>query len=109
MSRRKQSNPRQIKRSLRDMEAGEEAKGTDISPMEQEATAPEAPAIEEPPSPPREDVSPPTVSAPPESPDDPEDMEGQELEMRPQDEKKEEKEEESAVASPWSGPGNQAD
>lgn len=40
--------------SLRDMEAGEEAKGTDISPMEQEATAPEAPAIEEPPSPPRE-------------------------------------------------------
>lgn len=54
------------------------------------------------------DVSPPTVSALPESPDDPEDMEGQELEMRPQDEKKEEKEEESAVASPWSGPGNQA-
>lgn len=40
--------------SLRDMEAGEEAKAMDISPMEQEATVPEAPAIEEPPSPPRE-------------------------------------------------------
>jgi zinc finger protein ZFPM1 len=36
-------------------------------------------------------------------------MEGQELEMRPQDEEKEEKEEEAAMASPWSGPGNQAD
>ncbi|XP_034379055.1 zinc finger protein ZFPM1 isoform X2 [Arvicanthis niloticus] len=104
MSRRKQSNPRQIKRSLRDMEVGEEAKAMDISPMEQEATAPEAPAIEEPPSPPREVVSPPTVPAPPESPEDPEDMEGQELEMRPQDEEKEEKEEEAVMASPWSGP-----
>lgn len=40
--------------SLRDMEAGEEAKAMDISPMEQEAMAPEAPAVEEPPSPPRE-------------------------------------------------------
>lgn len=40
--------------SLRDMEAGEEAKAMDVSPMEQEATAPEAPATEEPPSPPRE-------------------------------------------------------
>lgn len=40
--------------SLRDMEAGEEAKAMDISPMEQEVTTPEAPAIEEPPSPPRE-------------------------------------------------------
>lgn len=55
------------------------------------------------------DVSPPAVPAPPESPEDPEDMKGQELEMRPQDEEKEEKEEEAAVASPWSGPGNQAD
>uniref|UniRef100_A0ABK0LZF3 Zinc finger protein, multitype 1 n=1 Tax=Rattus norvegicus TaxID=10116 RepID=A0ABK0LZF3_RAT len=105
MSSQSRTSLRDVLRgSLRDMEAGEEAKGMDISPMEQEATAPEAPAIEEPPSPPREDVSLPTVSAPPESPDDPEDVEGQELEMRPQDEKKEEKEEESAMASPWSGP-----
>ncbi|XP_038168392.1 zinc finger protein ZFPM1 isoform X1 [Arvicola amphibius] len=104
MSRRKQSNPRQIKRSLRDMEAGEETQAMDISPMEQEAASPEAPAIEDPPSPPREDVSPPTVLAPPESPEGPEDMGAQELEMRPQDEEKEEKEEEAAMASPWSGP-----
>lgn len=40
--------------SLRDMEAGEEAKAMDSSPKEQEAPDPEAPAIEEPPSPPRE-------------------------------------------------------
>lgn len=40
--------------SLRDMEAGEEAKAMDNSPMEQEAPVPDAPAIEEPPSPPRE-------------------------------------------------------
>ncbi|XP_050021133.1 zinc finger protein ZFPM1 isoform X3 [Alexandromys fortis] len=104
MSRRKQSNPRQIKRSLRDMEAGEETQAMDISPMEQEAASPEAPAIEDPPSPPREDVSPPTVPAPPESPERPEDMGVQELEMRPQDEEKEEKEEEASMASPWSGP-----
>ncbi|XP_036044849.1 zinc finger protein ZFPM1 isoform X2 [Onychomys torridus] len=104
MSRRKQSNPRQIKRSLRDMEAREETQAMDISPMEEEATSPEAPAIEEPPSPPREDVSTPTVPAPSESPEGPEDMEGQELEMPPQDEEKEEKEEEAAMASPWSGP-----
>lgn len=53
------------------------------------------------------DVSPLTVPAPLEPPENPEDMEGQELEMRPQDEEKEEKEEEAAMASPWSGPGNQ--
>ena len=40
--------------SLRDMEAGEEAKAMDISPVEQEAPGPEAPAVEEPPSPSRE-------------------------------------------------------
>lgn len=40
--------------SLRDMEAGEETQAMDISPMEQEAASPEAPAIEDPPSPPRE-------------------------------------------------------
>ncbi|KAL6082887.1 hypothetical protein STEG23_002581, partial [Scotinomys teguina] len=105
MSRRKQSNPRQIKRSLRDMEAREETQAMDISPMEKEAISPEAPTIEESPSPPREDVSPTTVPAPPESPEGPEDMEGQDLEMRPQNEEKEEKEEEAAMASPWSGPG----
>ncbi|XP_052023238.1 zinc finger protein ZFPM1 isoform X3 [Apodemus sylvaticus] len=104
MSRRKQSNPRQIKRSLRDMEAGEEAKAMDISPVEQEAPGPEASAVEEPPSPSREDVSLPTVPAPPESPEDPEAMDGQELEMRPQDEENEAEEEEAAEASPWSGP-----
>ncbi|XP_060247826.1 zinc finger protein ZFPM1 isoform X1 [Meriones unguiculatus] len=90
--------------SLRDMEAGEEAQAMDISTMEQKATAPEPPAIEEPPSPPGEDVSPPTVPAPLESPEDPEDVEEQELEMRPQDEEGEEKKEEAAMASPWSGP-----
>lgn len=40
--------------SLRDMEAGEEAKAMDISPGEQEAPAPEAAAAQEPPSPSRE-------------------------------------------------------
>lgn len=40
--------------SLRDMEAREETQAMGISPMEQEATSPEAPAIEESPSPPRE-------------------------------------------------------
>lgn len=40
--------------SLRDMEAREETQAMDISPMEEKATSPEAPAIEEPPSPPRE-------------------------------------------------------
>uniref|UniRef100_A0A8C6AIG0 Zinc finger protein, FOG family member 1 n=1 Tax=Monodon monoceros TaxID=40151 RepID=A0A8C6AIG0_MONMO len=47
MSRRKQSNPRQIKRSLRDMEAREEAQTADTSLPEREATALEP----EPPSP----------------------------------------------------------
>ncbi|XP_054309660.2 zinc finger protein ZFPM1 isoform X3 [Pongo pygmaeus] len=44
MSRRKQSNPRQIKRSLGDMEAGEEVQLVGASHMEQKATAPEAPS-----------------------------------------------------------------
>uniref|UniRef100_A0A8B9YWZ6 Zinc finger protein ZFPM1/2 PR domain-containing protein n=1 Tax=Bos mutus grunniens TaxID=30521 RepID=A0A8B9YWZ6_BOSMU len=38
MSRRKQSNPRQIKRSLGDMEAKEEAQAADTSLPEREAT-----------------------------------------------------------------------
>lgn len=49
------------------------------------------------------------MPGPLDSPEDPEDMEGQELEMRPQDEEEEEKKEEAAMASPWSGPGNQTD
>uniref|UniRef100_A0A8D2FU53 Zinc finger protein ZFPM1/2 PR domain-containing protein n=1 Tax=Theropithecus gelada TaxID=9565 RepID=A0A8D2FU53_THEGE len=44
MSRRKQSNPRQIKRSLGDMEAGEEMQLVGTSHTEQKATAPEAPS-----------------------------------------------------------------
>uniref|UniRef100_A0A9L0IJB4 Zinc finger protein ZFPM1 n=1 Tax=Equus asinus TaxID=9793 RepID=A0A9L0IJB4_EQUAS len=48
MSRRKQSNPRQIKRSLGDMEAGEEAQAVDTSLPEQEATASEPAAATEP-------------------------------------------------------------
>uniref|UniRef100_A0A2K5TJ32 Zinc finger protein ZFPM1/2 PR domain-containing protein n=1 Tax=Macaca fascicularis TaxID=9541 RepID=A0A2K5TJ32_MACFA len=43
MSRRKQS-PRQIKRSLGDMEAGEEMQLVGTSHTEQKATAPEAPS-----------------------------------------------------------------
>uniref|UniRef100_A0A8I3WZF1 Zinc finger protein, FOG family member 1 n=1 Tax=Callithrix jacchus TaxID=9483 RepID=A0A8I3WZF1_CALJA len=44
MSRRKQSNPRQIKRSLGDMEAGEEVLLAGASHVEQKAMAPEAPS-----------------------------------------------------------------
>ncbi|PNI14830.1 ZFPM1 isoform 4 [Pan troglodytes] len=44
MSRRKQSNPRQIKRSLGDMEAGEEVQLVGASHTEQKAIAPEAPS-----------------------------------------------------------------
>lgn len=38
-----------------------------------------------------------------------EDIGGQELEIRPQNEENEKKEEKTVMASPWSGPGNQAD
>ncbi|XP_047386077.1 zinc finger protein ZFPM1 isoform X2 [Sciurus carolinensis] len=99
MSRRKQSNPRQIKRSLGDMETREEAQAMDTSLMEQEAPAPEPQAPEEPrpPSPSSTDTNPPPAPATPTSPGGPEEMEEQEPETRPQ-------EAALAAASPWSGP-----
>ncbi|KAI2580073.1 zinc finger protein, FOG family member 1, partial [Homo sapiens] len=89
MSRRKQSNPRQIKRSLGDMEAGEEVQLVGASHMEQKATAPEAP------SPPSADVNSPPPLPPPTSPGGPKELEGQEPEPRPTEEE---------PGSPWSGP-----
>ncbi|XP_036690311.1 zinc finger protein ZFPM1 [Balaenoptera musculus] len=93
MSRRKQSNPRQIKRSLRDMEAREEAQAADTSLPEQEAAALEP----EPPSPSSPDATPPPppLPPPPTSPGGSEETEGPEPETRL------EKEE---ASSPWSGP-----
>uniref|UniRef100_A0A2K5S8H3 Zinc finger protein, FOG family member 1 n=1 Tax=Cebus imitator TaxID=2715852 RepID=A0A2K5S8H3_CEBIM len=89
MSRRKQSNPRQIKRSLGDMEAGEEVPLAGASHVEQKATAPEAP------SPPSTDVNSPLPPPPPTSPGGPEELEGQEPEPRPREEE---------PRSPWTGP-----
>ncbi|XP_024089461.2 zinc finger protein ZFPM1 isoform X5 [Pongo abelii] len=89
MSRRKQSNPRQIKRSLGDMEAGEEVQLVGASHMEQKATAPEAP------SPPSADINSPPPLPPPTSPGGPKELEGQEPEPRPTEEE---------PGSPWSGP-----
>ncbi|XP_054309659.2 zinc finger protein ZFPM1 isoform X2 [Pongo pygmaeus] len=89
MSRRKQSNPRQIKRSLGDMEAGEEVQLVGASHMEQKATAPEAP------SPPSADINSPPPLLPPTSPGGPKELEGQEPEPRPTEEE---------PGSPWSGP-----
>uniref|UniRef100_A0A9L0JWG9 Zinc finger protein, FOG family member 1 n=1 Tax=Equus asinus TaxID=9793 RepID=A0A9L0JWG9_EQUAS len=90
MSRRKQSNPRQIKRSLGDMEAGEEAQAVDTSLPEQEATAPEPPS-----SPTAGDNPPPLPPPPPPtSPGGPQEMEGQEPEARLEEE----------AGSSWSGP-----
>ncbi|XP_028697387.2 zinc finger protein ZFPM1 [Macaca mulatta] len=89
MSRRKQSNPRQIKRSLGDMEAGEEMQLVGTSHTEQKATAPEAP------SPPSTDVSSPPPPPTPTSPGGPKELEGQEPEPRPTEEE---------PGSPWSGP-----
>ncbi|XP_055220469.1 zinc finger protein ZFPM1 isoform X2 [Gorilla gorilla gorilla] len=89
MSRRKQSNPRQIKRSLGDMEAREEVQLVGASHMEQKATAPEAP------SPPSADVNSPPPLPPPTSPGGPKELEGQEPEPRPTEEE---------PGSPWSGP-----
>uniref|UniRef100_UPI004038FA75 zinc finger protein ZFPM1 n=1 Tax=Callospermophilus lateralis TaxID=76772 RepID=UPI004038FA75 len=100
MSRRKQSNPRQIKRSLGDMEAREEeAQATESSLTEQEATAPELQAAggPRPPSPPSTDTEPPPEPATPTSPGGPKEMEEQEPETRSQ-------EAAAAAASPWSGP-----
>ncbi|XP_069353989.1 zinc finger protein ZFPM1 [Eulemur rufifrons] len=90
MSRRKQSNPRQIKRSLGDMESGEEAQAADASLAEREAVAPE------PRSPGSADVKSPPPPPPPTSPGGPEETEG--TEPRPQEEEEEES------GSPWSGP-----
>uniref|UniRef100_A0A8B9Z5A7 Zinc finger protein ZFPM1/2 PR domain-containing protein n=1 Tax=Bos mutus grunniens TaxID=30521 RepID=A0A8B9Z5A7_BOSMU len=93
MSRRKQSNPRQIKRSLGDMEAKEEAQAADTSLPEREATVVEP----EPTSPSSPDANPPPPPLPPAptSPGGPEEPEHREPEMRP---------EEEAASSPWSGP-----
>uniref|UniRef100_A0A8C8ZA47 Zinc finger protein ZFPM1/2 PR domain-containing protein n=1 Tax=Prolemur simus TaxID=1328070 RepID=A0A8C8ZA47_PROSS len=89
MSRRKQSNPRQIKRSLGDMESGEEAQAADASLAEREAAAPE------PRSPGSADVKSPPPPPPPTSPGGPEELRG---ESRPQEEEAEDS------GSPWSGP-----
>ncbi|XP_077919808.1 zinc finger protein ZFPM1 [Halichoerus grypus] len=98
MSRRKQSNPRQIKRSLGDVEATEEAQAMDASCPEREAGTPEPEAAGEPeplsPSSPDANPPPPPSPPPPTPPGGPEEMKGQESETR--------LEEESGVS--WSGP-----
>ncbi|KAM9191588.1 zinc finger protein ZFPM1 isoform 1-T1 [Dugong dugon] len=99
MSRRKQSTPRQIKRSLEDMEAGDEAQAVDTGLSEREAAAPEPKPTGEP-EPPRpsdretEPPPPPPLQPPPTPPRGPEEMEGQEPETRPEEES----------SSAWSGP-----
>ncbi|KAI5276883.1 zinc finger protein ZFPM1 isoform X1 [Manis pentadactyla] len=92
MSRRKQSNPRQIKRSLGEMEAGEEAQAVDAHLPEQKAAAPEpeGPGDPEPLSP---DATPPPPP-PSTSPRGPEGTPGQESARRPEEE----------ASSSWSGP-----
>ncbi|KAM6176659.1 zinc finger protein ZFPM1 isoform 2-T2 [Erethizon dorsatum] len=101
MSRRKQSNPRQIRRSPGDMDAAEEARAPDTSLEEQEMQAPESTAVGRPKplSPSSADMNLPLAPATPApahptSPVDPEEMEGPEPETQPQEE----------AASPWSGP-----
>ncbi|XP_036296130.1 zinc finger protein ZFPM1 isoform X2 [Pipistrellus kuhlii] len=98
MSRRKQSNPRQIKRSLGDMEAGEEAQAADIGLPEPEAAAPEPEAKEEPkplsPSSPEANPLPPPPTPQPTSPEGSKEMEGQEPETSLEEES----------SSSWSGP-----
>ncbi|XP_054444801.1 zinc finger protein ZFPM1 isoform X2 [Pteronotus mesoamericanus] len=98
MSRRKQSNPRQIKRSLGDMEAGEEAQAADISLPEPEAAAPEPEAKEGPrplsPSVPEANPLPPPPTPHPTSPGGPKETEEQEPEASLEEE----------ASSPWSGP-----
>ncbi|XP_058530598.1 zinc finger protein ZFPM1 isoform X1 [Ochotona princeps] len=83
MSRRKQSNPRQIKRSLGDMETSEETQAMDTSLTEHDTTQPEPSGLGEPqpPSPPRADAALSPPPAPPTSPGAPkEEMEGPEPE-----------------------------
>ncbi|XP_060041011.1 zinc finger protein ZFPM1 [Erinaceus europaeus] len=96
MSRRKQSNPRQIKRSLGDMETREEAQPTDIHSPEQEATTAEATGDTETLSPASSDAKPPPRSPTP--PGRPEELEEQELE-KPQLE-----EEEEEASGSWNCP-----
>ncbi|XP_039082625.1 zinc finger protein ZFPM1 isoform X2 [Hyaena hyaena] len=93
MSRRKQSNPRQIKRSLGDVEATEDAQAMATGRPEQEATAEAPEAL----SPSSADASPPPPPSPPPAtpPGGPEDMEGQEPETGLEEE----------PGSAWSGPG----
>lgn len=97
MSRRKQSNPRQIKRSLGDMEAREEAQAADTGLPEQEAAAPEPEAVgdSEPLSPSSPEVNsllPPQPPSPT-SPGGPEETKGQEPETSLEE-----------AVSRWSGP-----
>ncbi|KAM8775634.1 zinc finger protein ZFPM1 isoform 2-T2 [Rhynchonycteris naso] len=108
MSRRKQSNPRQIKRSLGDMEAGEEAQVTDIGPPEPEAAAPETEPEPEPEpkpeakgepkplSPLNPEASPllPPLTPHPTSPGGPKETDGQEPEASLEEE----------TSSTWNGP-----
>ncbi|XP_070253830.1 zinc finger protein ZFPM1 isoform X3 [Myotis yumanensis] len=98
MSRRKQSNPRQIKRSLGDMEAGEEAQAADIGLPEPEAAAPEPEAKEEPkplsPSSPEANPPPSLPTPHPTSPEGSKETEGQEPETSLEEE----------ASSSWSGP-----
>ncbi|XP_042774918.1 zinc finger protein ZFPM1 isoform X1 [Panthera leo] len=93
MSRRKQSNPRQIKRSLGDVETAEEDAG--LPEQEAGAVGPEAVGEPEPLSPASADANPPPPPSPPPatSPGGPE-MEGQEPEARLEEES----------GSSWSGP-----
>ncbi|XP_058562285.1 zinc finger protein ZFPM1 isoform X1 [Neofelis nebulosa] len=93
MSRRKQSNPRQIKRSLGDVETAEEDAG--LPEQEAGAVGPEAAGEPEPLSPASADANPPPPPSPPPatSPGGPE-MEGQEREARLEEES----------GSSWSGP-----
>ncbi|XP_047702179.1 zinc finger protein ZFPM1 isoform X1 [Prionailurus viverrinus] len=93
MSRRKQSNPRQIKRSLGDVETAEEDAG--LPEQGAGAVGPEAAGEPEPLSPASADANPPPPPSPPPatSPGGPE-MEGQEPEARLEEE----------PGSSWSGP-----
>ncbi|XP_011370214.1 zinc finger protein ZFPM1 [Pteropus vampyrus] len=95
MSRRKQSNPRQIKRSLGDMEAGEEAQATETGLPQREAAAPEPEASGEPkplsPSSPEVNPLPPPPPTPPRGP---EETKGQESETSLEEE----------ASCSWNGP-----
>ncbi|XP_076989376.1 zinc finger protein ZFPM1 [Tamandua tetradactyla] len=94
MSRRKQSNPRQIKRSLGDMEAREETPAVDTGvPEEVVAPEPETAGGPAPMSPPSRDTEQHPLP-PPTPPGDPKEMGEQEPETRPEEE----------TGSSWRGP-----